>query len=79
VDFDILFYANGQNAAVGLDSLTMSIYDTDGDSDRADFSDGEDGDAYGQLLDSLFTEAVVVFGVELEDLVEDVYTDGRRC
>jgi hypothetical protein len=23
----------------------MSIYDTDGDSDRADFSDGEDGDA----------------------------------
>lgn len=45
VDFDIQFYANGLNKAVGLDSLTMSIFDTDGDSDRADFRDGEDGDA----------------------------------
>jgi hypothetical protein len=39
-------------------------------------SDSEDGDAYGQLLDTLLSEAVVVFGVDLEDLVEDIYSDG---
>ena len=39
-------------------------------------SDAEDGDAYGQLLDTLLSEAVVVFGVNMEDLVEDIYSDG---
>ncbi|MFK7909799.1 MAG: PEP-CTERM sorting domain-containing protein [Akkermansiaceae bacterium] len=43
VDFSVGFYANGGNRPVGLDSLTMSIFDTDGDNDLADFSDNEDG------------------------------------
>lgn len=44
VDFSVRFLANGTNSPVALDDITMSIFDTDGDNDRADFSDGEDGD-----------------------------------
>jgi hypothetical protein len=43
-EFEIAFYANGSNKKVKLSDFTMTIFDTDGDNDRADFSDRQDGD-----------------------------------
>lgn len=42
-DFTVRFFANASNTPINLDNLTMSIFDTDGDNDRGDFYDGEDG------------------------------------
>ena len=40
-DFTLRFFANGDNTPVGLDSITMSIYDTDGDGDLFNTADGD--------------------------------------
>ena len=57
-DFTVRFFANGGNSPAALDSLTMLIFDTDGDSDRADFSDREDGNVIEFAQVSGFTSLI---------------------
>lgn len=72
VDFDIQFYANGRNTPVGLDSLTMEIYDTDGDGDRHDFLDGGDGNVIEFAQVAGFSQLVSI-GSNLQSVE---YSDG---
>lgn len=75
VDFSVVFYANDTNSVAKLDDVTMSIFDTDGDNDRADFSDREDGNVLEFAQVSGFS-SLISAGNHL--IVTD-YADGSKA